>query len=82
MMKDEMHKAPTQWGKKFRHVRSGGEYEVVATGFIEADLTPCTIYMSLASGTVWVRPFIEFNDGRFECIDHEGPHRVHSPQKG
>jgi len=47
---------------------------VIATGRIEADLTPCVIYVSEQDGYVWVRPSAEFNDGRFTCIDDETAH--------
>ena len=61
--------APIQCGVHFTHKKSGGIYKVLATGFIEADLTPATIYQEWPVGIVWVRPFSEFNDGRFLCLD-------------
>ena len=55
---------------RWLHVKSGGTYEVVAVGRIEADLSPVVIYRSDKDGTVWVRPIDEFEDGRFKCLDN------------
>lgn len=64
------HLVKHQHGKKFKHVKTGGIYEILATGLIEATLMPCVIY-SGNDGTVWVRPHDEFNDGRFVLIEPE-----------
>lgn len=64
----DLPKAPTQYGVYFTH-RKGGVYKVIATGMIEATLTPCVIYQNMKGGAVWVRPYAEFNDGRFVCLD-------------
>ena len=61
---------PVLMGARWRH-RKGGTYRVLATGRIESDLSPCVIYVSEQDEVVWVRPFTEFNDGRFTCIDDE-----------
>lgn len=61
-------KNPTLLGKRWKH-RKGGTYRVVATGIIEATLLPAVIYEAEKDGIVWVRPFTEFMDGRFTCID-------------
>lgn len=60
---------PMLFGRNWLHKRSGKHYQVVATGFIEANLTPCVIYQAKAGGVIWVRPYKEFVDGRFECLD-------------
>jgi len=54
-MPTEATEQPVQWGLRWRH-RKGGTYRVIATGRIEADLTPCVIYVSEQDGYVWVRP--------------------------
>ena len=59
---------PVQTGIKYRHNKTGGIYRVIATGLIEADLTPAVVYKN-DLGQVWIRPHAEFNDGRFTCID-------------
>lgn len=41
-------------GQHFRHYK-GGEYEIVATGFLEDSEAPCVIYRSLEKNIVWVR---------------------------
>lgn len=55
----------------WKHVKSGGLYSVIATGLLEADLTPVTIYKSLTDSKVWVRPTAEFEDGRFTSFTVE-----------
>lgn len=48
-MPTEATEQPVQWGLRWRH-RKGGTYRVIATGRIEADLTPCVIYVSEQDG--------------------------------
>lgn len=55
-------------GVHYQHVKTGNVYQVITTGFIEANLTPCVVYRSISSNTVWVRPLEEFNDGRFRQV--------------
>ena len=64
----KLPKTPVQYGKWFTH-RKGGVYNVIATGRIEATLEPCVVYMAEKDNRVWVRPYDEFNDGRFKLID-------------
>lgn len=52
------------WVPTHQH-RKGGMYRLLHEGRLEADLTPVAIYDD-ESGTVWVRPLVEFNDGRFQ----------------
>ncbi len=59
---------PVLHGARWRHRKSGGLYKVLAVGRIEATLAPCVIYQAEAGGDVWVRPYDEFTDGRFERI--------------
>lgn len=54
-------------GSRWRHLKTGGRYEVVCNGLVEASLTPCVVYRSLdrPAEPYWVRPLDEFLDGRF-----------------
>ena len=54
-------------GQIFRHYK-GGEYEIVATGFLEDTEAPCVVYRSLEKDTVWVRTAKNF----LESVEHEG----------
>jgi hypothetical protein len=54
-------------GQRFRHYK-GGEYEVVATGFLEDSEAPCVVYRSLEKGIVWVRTAKNF----LETIEYDG----------
>jgi hypothetical protein len=62
---------------RYRHVKSGGTYKVVAHGKLEWSLAPVVIYEAEKDGTIWVRPEAEFFDGRFERIA-----ALSSPAKG
>jgi hypothetical protein len=54
---------------RYRHVKSGGLYELVLTGTkIEANGEDAVVYRSVATGQAWVRPTAEFFDGRFEKV--------------
>lgn len=56
---------PTFW----KHVKSGGIYVVlVYDATREHDLEPVVVYRACADGRIWVRPAIEFFDGRFEIV--------------
>jgi len=48
------------------HVKSGGQYEVLMEGTLESSLVTMTIYKSVDTGKIWIRPSNEFNDGRFD----------------
>lgn len=54
-------------GQRYRHYK-GGEYEIVATGFLEDSETPCVVYRSLEKGIVWVRTAKNF----LESIEYNG----------
>lgn len=54
-------------GAKCRHYK-GGEYVIVATGYLEASETPAVIYRSLTNDMVWVRTADDF----FAGIEYEG----------
>jgi hypothetical protein len=47
------------------HVKTGGAYQVICEGFIEATLQPVVVYRALKDQKVWVRPTDDFLDGRF-----------------
>ena len=54
-------------GDHYRHYK-GGEYEIVATGFLEDTETPCVIYRSLEKNIVWVRTAKNF----LETVEYKG----------
>ncbi|WP_458322861.1 DUF1653 domain-containing protein [Roseobacter sp. A03A-229] len=58
------------WSPTHRH-RKGGLYRVLAHGILEADRSDAVIYDD-AGGTIWVRPVVEFEDGRFERLAPAG----------
>lgn len=58
------------WSPTHRH-RKGGLYRVLAHGILEADRSDAVIYDD-AGGTIWVRPVVEFEDGRFERLERAG----------
>jgi hypothetical protein len=55
-------------GARFVHVRTGGIYVVLMQALLEANAERAVVYRSERDGTVWVRPFVEFADGRFAEI--------------
>lgn len=54
-------------GQRYRHYK-GGEYEIVATGFLEDSEAPCVVYRSLEKNIVWVRTAKNF----LEQIEFQG----------
>lgn len=61
-------------GQRYRHIKTGGVYEVLALARIEATLRDVVVYRHVNAvtwsptpgpGNVWVRPADEFCDGRF-----------------
>ncbi|MFT3803359.1 MAG: DUF1653 domain-containing protein [Burkholderiaceae bacterium] len=62
-------RAQVAGGPRYRHLKTGGVYEVLTRGLNEADLTPVVIYRNVASGQVWVRSAEQFDDGRFAPLD-------------
>lgn len=53
----------------YKHVKTGGLYQVIEwNAKQEATLDEVVVYRNLASGLVWVRPYVEFLDGRFKCL--------------
>lgn len=54
-------------GTFWKHLKTGGVYEIIRVARIESDLTPAIVYESMR-GEVWVRPEAEFMDGRFEQV--------------
>lgn len=62
----------------YRHKKTGGIYSVICNANIEKTGEPAVVYRNERTGEQWVRPAIEFNDGRFERIDwpHNAPAQV------
>lgn len=54
-------------GQLFRHYK-GGEYTIVATGFLEDSEAPCVVYRSVLKDMVWVRTAKNF----LEPVEHDG----------
>lgn len=53
---------------RFRHKVRGSTYELLMLGKLEHDLEPVVIYRAESGGQIWVRPTLEFFDGRFERL--------------
>jgi hypothetical protein len=53
-------------GSRWRHLKRGTTYRVEGMCIIEATMLAGVIYTAEADGTMWVRPVVEFMDGRFE----------------
>lgn len=61
-------------GSIWRHLKSGHIYRVIACGLVESNLTPSVIYTNInpdsdpLSAANWIRPMVDFRDGRFALI--------------
>lgn len=62
-----------QAGGYFRHIKSGGDYLVLAHGKLEADGLHVAVYVG-TDGQVWVRDKAEFLDGRFKPLAENDKH--------
>lgn len=56
-----------------RHRKTGGHYRVIGLALIEATHQDVVVYRSEETGQLWVRPLVEFADGRFETVDDTPP---------
>lgn len=56
-----------EWKATHRHLKSGGEYRVIGNGRHSETLDPLTVYQG-RDGTIWARPRVMFEDGRFEAL--------------
>ena len=55
--------------KLYYHAKSGGTYRLIGAGNIESDLSAVAIYTDHPNNErIWVRPHLEFFDGRFQEI--------------
>jgi hypothetical protein len=54
-------------GELFEHYK-GGQYVIVATGFLEDTEAPCVVYRSLLKDITWVRTAKNF----LESVEHDG----------
>lgn len=61
---------PDAEGWRYRHKKTGGTYKVLLADNVrcEWDLTPAIVYQSEHDGSIWIRPYSEFHDGRFEPL--------------
>ncbi len=75
--------------ERWRHRKRGTVYEVIthdaslqcaATPDVEEMFDDCslTVYRSLDTGAIYVRPTPEFTDGRFERVDSDEMSEGHS----
>lgn len=48
------------------HLRTLGVYRKICEGILENSLEKVVIYQSLIDSKIWVRPAVEFYDGRFK----------------
>lgn len=61
-------------GSIWRHLKSGHIYRVIACGLIESNIMPSVIYTNInpdsdpVSAANWVRPMVDFCDGRFALL--------------
>lgn len=56
---------------RWRHVKTGGVYEILGWCIIEATNKPAILYRSAipeSGRSIWARPREEFFDGRFEKV--------------
>jgi hypothetical protein len=59
-------------GEVWRHVKTGGEYEIIGLGKLQVknenlDNQECVIYKSVLDKHIWVRPVADF----LEIVDRE-----------
>lgn len=60
----EERKRLLSWKPTHRHLKTGRLYREIRRGLNEADMKPVVAYDDQA-GRMWVRPVVEFDDGRF-----------------
>ena len=56
--------------KLWYHLKSQGLYLILGYGKLESTLEEMVIYRSLTTSEIWIRPRLEFEDGRF-IIDNQ-----------
>lgn len=58
--------------RRYRHIKTGQEYDLLTTGKCEATGEKVAIYSSVATREIWVRPWREFVDSeRFAELEKE-----------
>ena len=55
-------------GTFWRHLKTGGVYQMMMRVTREDDLAELIVYRSTRTGQLWCRPSAEFFDGRFEAL--------------
>jgi hypothetical protein len=53
---------------RYKHVKTGGVYEIVCEAKTEGTGTPVIVYRNVSTSEVWTRPKVYFMDGRFQPI--------------
>jgi hypothetical protein len=61
--------SPVEERQFYRHVKSGGEYELICRAIDEANPELSRVIYRSATGVLWDRVASEFDDGRFVRID-------------
>ena len=59
-------------GGYYKHLKTGGVYQVLLFATIEATMTEAVVYAARSGDGVvrrWIRPLSEFCDGRFASVD-------------
>lgn len=65
-------KVPAIEGMSYRHLKTGRCYVVLHLAHLEFNGAQVVVYRAIAGGsTVWVRPRLEFEDGRFILMGSE-----------
>lgn len=64
--------APAQ--QRVRHKNRGSTYSVIGRGELQTshligERTKLVVYQCTTDGRLWIRPAVEFDDGRFETLD-------------
>lgn len=52
----------------YRHRKTGGLYTLLFEAILEKNLERVVVYRCTETGKLWVRPYKEFFDGRFELL--------------
>lgn len=65
-------------GDGWRHKKRGTTYDIIGNGRVQCaeavhDMAEVVIYRADVDGSLWVRPWQEFYDGRFERIQPAPP---------
>jgi hypothetical protein len=60
-------------GQILKHLKTGGYYRILHLAKIEASLEDVYVYEALSNHTIWIRPQLEMQDGRFVPAEIDPP---------